>query len=1107
MSSPGTLRFGQVNSKPSPPPLNYDLIYVKTDDVLYIQDSSGVEVALGSSSSITQLTGDVSATGPGIATATVNSVGGQSAANIASAVTGYLAATSSDTPSTLVLRDASGNFSAGTITSNLIGNVTGNLTGNVMGGTITGLIHTVGFQRTVVSKTSAYTATINDGIIDVNATGGDVVITLPSASTANVYTIIKSDSSANTVTIVPSGGDTISGQSSIILYNQYDTYTVDGDGGTEYYIDAAIIAGLGPITQLTGDGTAIGPGSAVFTLATVNSNVGTFGSSTSIPTFTVNAKGLITAASGNVVVAPAGTLTGTTLASNVVSSSLTSVGTITSGIWNGTPIAINFGGTGQTTASAAFAALSPLTTAGDIIYENATPLPARLPIGTTGQILTVVGGLPAWANSATSGTVTSVALTVPSIFSVTGSPITTSGTLAVTLNSESANTFFAAPNGSAGTPTFRSIVNGDLTSITTLSSLNLPTSQLTGTISLTTQVSGILPIANGGTGQSTANAAFDALSPMTTAGDLIYENSTPTATRLPIGTTGQLLTVVAGEPAWVSPATSGTVTSVALTDGSTTPIYAITGSPVTSSGTLTFTLNTEPANTVFAGPISGGSAQPTFRSLVSADIPPINLATSGNGGVTGILPNSNTTGTSLNTPGTLVLRDGSGNFSASTITATLNGNASNITATTNSTLTTLTALSLPGSQVTGNISGNAANITATSNTTLTSLPNLTSAASLIISGAQVTGFTQGSVIFAGASGQLTQDNPNFYWNDSTLNLGLGVIPATNIALDIVNSSGTSKAIQTTSYGTGSSIPFRGRFARGTIGTPAAVQSGDNLSVLSGRGYGTSQFATASTGAINIVAGETFTNTSNATYLQFEATPTGSVTLAEHMRVAATGVTLGPQSLSTDIHQINGGVNLTTKTITASTYTVDTTTTDNIIYTDSTSNTITITLPTATNGRIIMIQDKTGEASTNHITVTPPGSITINGVNSSVLLGVNYGGWIFTSDGTNWTYYRLAQLPSVQPISASNIDWSTVGIGGGLFTKILSANTTFTFSNATPGQTIVIRLTNTASNYTVTWPSMKWPVQTSPVMTTGAFSDVYTIIYDGTNYFGSYVQNF
>ena len=80
------------------------------------------------------------------------------------------------------------------------------------------------------------------------------------------------------------------------------------------------------ITALTGDATASGPGSAALTLATVNANVGSFGSSTSIPSFTVNAKGLITAASGNAVIAPAGTLSGTTLNSSVVTSSLTSLG-------------------------------------------------------------------------------------------------------------------------------------------------------------------------------------------------------------------------------------------------------------------------------------------------------------------------------------------------------------------------------------------------------------------------------------------------------------------------------------------------------------------------------------------------------------------------------------------------------------------------------------------------------------------------------------------------------------------------------------------------------------------------------------------------------------
>ncbi len=63
---------------------------------------------------------------------------------------------------------------------------------------------------------------------------------------------------------------------------------------------------------------------------------------------------------------------------------------------------------------------------------------------------------------------------------------------------------------------------------------------------------------------------------------------------------------------------SGTVTSVALTVPTG---LTVAGSPITVSGTLAISEDTQAANKVKAGPATGAAAVPTYRSLVAADIP------------------------------------------------------------------------------------------------------------------------------------------------------------------------------------------------------------------------------------------------------------------------------------------------------------------------------------------------------------------------------------------------------------------------------------------------------------------------------------------------------
>jgi hypothetical protein len=176
------------------------------------------------------------------------------------------------------------------------------------------------------------------------------------------------------------------------------------------------------------------------------------------------------------------------------------------------------------------------------------------------------------------GTVTSVAVSsTDGTIDFTGSPITTSGTIDLSVDE---------------------------------AALNL--ANIGGDLDLTTQVTGALGIVNGGTGATTATGAINALlpnqtgnsgevlgtdgtnvswvavgtpSPLTTKGDLY--TYTTTEARLPVGTNGQVLAADSAEATglkWIAPPAGG-VTSVDVSGGTTG--LSFTGGPITTSGTIT----------------------------------------------------------------------------------------------------------------------------------------------------------------------------------------------------------------------------------------------------------------------------------------------------------------------------------------------------------------------------------------------------------------------------------------------------------------------------------------------------------------------------------------
>ena len=88
---------------------------------------------------------------------------------------------------------------------------------------------------TMISKAyadSPYTVPAWNYHVDVDASGGAVTVNLPTAvgNAGALIEVRKADSSTNTVTVVPNGTQTINGAASLVIYNQYDSYSLRSDG-------------------------------------------------------------------------------------------------------------------------------------------------------------------------------------------------------------------------------------------------------------------------------------------------------------------------------------------------------------------------------------------------------------------------------------------------------------------------------------------------------------------------------------------------------------------------------------------------------------------------------------------------------------------------------------------------------------------------------------------------------------------------------------------------------------------------------------------------------------------------------------------------------------
>ena len=293
------------------------------------------------------------------------------------------------------------------------------------------------------------------------------------------------------------------------------------------------------------------------------------------------------------------------------STSLTTLGTITVGTWHGTTIPSAYGGTGVDNSATLTLGTSNQNwaTLGTGIVKNTTATGAL-----SNAASADVYGL--WTGTCSSstylrgdgacaapGTVTSVALTTPSWLTVSGSPITSSGTLAISGTSETAKFFLAAPNGSAGAMTPRAIVASDVPTLNQTTTGNAATATNLSTNGTAGQVWGMNSGGSaqgwqsGGSGSGTVNSGtaghigYYAASGTAISSDSNLDDGSTTANTLTYAGSGGIALTGGGAIGGISPK-AGLFSSLAACSTSTVGWAIVTdsttqtwGATVTGTGT------------------------------------------------------------------------------------------------------------------------------------------------------------------------------------------------------------------------------------------------------------------------------------------------------------------------------------------------------------------------------------------------------------------------------------------------------------------------------------------------------------------------------------------